>query len=330
MKIIYLNWFIPIPKIHDKYIFWNKYTIVRENIKPHKWYFWHIHSILDNFLLLLNSNNRKLSDIQILDWIIWCFFLNKNKKNFIVIHSFDIWIWIENTIKMSNSKIKKYIMYFLDFTLWKYIKYKIKKFDCIFTTTHDRYEYIKNHISSKVEFLPCIIDTHYIWTIKKDNEINKIFCPERCDLYKWLEFRKILILEIKKILPNYIFEFIHIWNDLDNFKKWLNKNNIKVTWINYLKKNELEEKIVNSDLIIWIFNNWSLSITNIQTMLLKTAIITYDKWGIIKKEKNELIPYLNELCNNNNFRKNEILKNYIFAKYTYWKSNFKKVISTYL
>ncbi len=80
-----------------------------------------------------------------------------------------------------------------------------------------------------------------------------------------------------------------------------------------MKSDKLHEKIYNADLVIWIFNNWALSMNNLETMILKTSIITFDKWWIIKKDLNELTTYINNIYLNYNFRIKEIEKNYRYV-----------------
>ena len=91
-----------------------------------------------------------------------------------------------------------------------------------------------------------------------------------------------------------------------------------------MKSDKLHEKIYNADLVIWIFNNWALSMNNLETMILKTSIITFDKWWIIKKDLNELTTYINNIYLNYNFRIKEIEKNYRYVIKKHSVKNFRK------
>jgi len=329
-KIIFFNWYIPLSIKDEKIIFWNKYIIYRKWTTISKTKFYYIKYIFSNLFSLFFYKERIKSNIQIFDSIIWCFFYDKTKKNFIFIHSYDIWIWSKIMYKNTTLKTKKILIIILELILWKYIRYKLNKFDCIFTTTYDRYLYIKKNITNNVEFIPIPINEIKIKPKEYRKKIKYVLCPERAEINKWLNFRKKIILEIKRKNPEAIFNFLNDWENLLEFKNWLEKNNIKVQWFPFLKKEELHKKIYESDLVIWIFNNGALSLNNIETMLLKTSIITYDKWWIIKKEKEDLIQYFNKIYLDINFRKNEIEKNYNFAKNTYSLENFKNIFTKYL
>lgn len=327
MKKIFTNWYFPLPRKYEKEVFWDEYIITRKFVSVQQGFLYWLKYLIKNIIFLYFYKERKEADIQIFDGISWCFYYDKNKKNILLIHSYDIWVWSEIILQSTTSKIKKWWYMILEFLFWRYIRKKIKMFDGVYAATHDRYLYIKKNIRDDVIFLPNIIDIDFDSSNKKISpQIKRVFCPERAEKNKWLDFRKKVILKIIESTPDVQFNFLNYGLDLDNFKKWVHQNNINAIWIDYLEKDELKQKIYDSDLVIWIFNNGSLSLTNLETMLLRTPIITYDKWWSIKKEKNDLLSYLEELINNKWFRETEVEKNYNFVKDFYCVKNFKKLL----
>ena len=287
--------------------------------------------MLRNYFFLLFNKYRKKSDIQIFDSIIWCFFYNKKKTNIIFIHSYDIGIWSEIIIKNSSSKIKIYLIKILDFLFWRYIKVKLHKFDKIFVTTYDRYLYLKWYGYKNIVFLPNIIKIAHNSSKKSHHKkVTHILCPERVDINKWLDFRKKIILTIHKIDPSIQFSLLDQWSELEKFKTWISDNNIPATWFPFSPLNILHKKIHDSHLIIWIFNNGALSMTNMETMLLKTPLITYDKWWSIKISNSDILKYTEKMILDYNFRMNEVQKNYDYVVKNCSPENYKKVFTTFL
>jgi len=291
----------------DKYKIYNSFHIWEK--KAIKGYFYWARYLLVNYVINLCSIQRIKADIQIFNSIIWCFFYSKKKKNIIIIHSYDIWINSDYIIENSPSKIMKYTVKILEVILWKYIRRQLQKFDGVLVATHDRLEYIRENINSESVFLPNIVEFENIYDSWKK---KIIFCPERVDINKWLEDRKKVIKLFSQKLPHYLIIMIERWNDMSEFKSWLKKEKIDVQWVPYMTEIDLLKQISTSSYVIGIFNNWALSITNMQTMLLKTAIITYDKWEVIKIDKSEITEYTEKMIADDEFRKWEIHKNFTY------------------
>gem|GEM_PF-6621507 len=85
-------------------------------------------------------------------------------------------------------------------------------------------------------------------------------------------------MKISKINPTTQFHFLEAGDDLESFKIWAKQNHISISWFGFLERSMLQKKIYEADLVIGIFKNGALSMNNIESMLLKTSIITYDRW----------------------------------------------------
>lgn len=301
-------------KIYNTFHIWEK--------KPKKSFFYWGMYLVKNFWINFVSKERKDSDIQVFNSIIWCFFYNPQKKNILIIHSYDIGIGSEYVIKNSNSLVKRVLIQTLDLVLWRYIKKRILLFDTVFAATYDRYLFIQEHIRKDVSFLPNIVELNKKYTKKDYSKIQQVFCPERVDAGKWLDMRKQILSMIKTQLPHATISLLERGNNLESLKKWLQKNNIEVSWISYMEEQELHKKIYESDLVIGIFQNGALSITNIETMLLKTPIVTYDAWGVLKIGPPDIKEYTLKILQDIDFRKQEIEKNYSYVVKSYSFSSY--------
>lgn len=331
MKKIFLSWYIPIPKEYDDIIFWKKHEIRREWVTVKKTTFYYFKYMLKNYIFLSTHKYRKKADIQMFDSIIWCFFYDKKKTNIIFIHSYDIGIWWEITIQNCSSKTKIYIIKALEYTFWKYIEKKLHTFDNILVTTYDRYTYLQWRGFKNIIFLPNIIKIAYSSPKKiQSKKITHILCPERADINKWLEYRKKIILKIQELLPDSRFHFLEIGDNIEDFKQWTQENKVKCSWFWFLPLDELHKKIHNTDLVLWIFNNGALSMSNMETMILKTPLITYDKWWSIKIDNSNILKYTEKMISDYNFRMNEVQKNYDYVIKNCSPENYKKIFTTFL
>jgi len=309
------------------YKIYNTFHIWEEKTKKHKFYW--LKYLIDNFFINIFSSERKKSEIQIFNSIIGCFFVDKTKNNILILHSYDIGINSFYVAKNSSSNIKKIMIFVWELIIWKFIRKRINLFDSVFVSTYDRYMYVKKNIRNDVCFLPNIV--HIDNCNKNISKIkNKVFCPERIDNNKWLEIRKKIITLLQKKLDSPTFYMIKTWDEFKNFSSWINKNNINVKWLPYLNDKELYAHILSSNIVLGIFNNGALSITNMETMLLKTSIITYDKWEIIKNDINNIEEYGKKIINVPAFKEHEIKRNYEYISSVHSMDFYSKLFTSYL
>ena len=306
----------------EGYIIHNTFHIGEK--KPQKWFLYWWRYLVKNIWINFMSKERKVSNIQVFNSIIWCFFYDSSKKNILIVHSYDIGIGSHIVASNSHSYIKKIGLCVLEKILWSYIRRKILLFDRVFVATQDRLKYIQKNISSEAEFLPNIIE--WVYPNKKQSDsIQKVLCPERVDSAKWLEYRKKVIQTITQLLPKVEIELLERGENIWEFKKWLNSENIKVRWIEYMTPTELHGKIRKSDLVIGIFQNGALSMTNMETMLLQTAIVTYDTWWPIQVALDKIEEYTEKLLQDEVFRRASILKNYNYITAHHSVTNYREI-----
>ena len=174
-KKIYLNGSYLSPKEQIE-VFWenyeisNTYNIHETDIQLGR-FFWGKY-LWNNLKLNLSTTERKKSDIQIYNSILWVLFYDMKKINILILHGYDIGVWTELMIQNTSSPIKKIILYILNFILWRCIRRQIRKFDYIYASTYDRYLYIQKHISDRVIFLPNPIDIEDIDIQKNLHQIK--------------------------------------------------------------------------------------------------------------------------------------------------------------
>ena len=67
-----------------------------------------------------------------------------------------------------------------------------------------------------------------------------------------------------------------------------------------------------------------------ETMYLRTPIITYDKWEIIKNNPDNIIDYTQKILSSSDFREKEVEKNYQYITTCHSLENHYKIFSSAL
>ncbi len=330
MKKVYINGSY-LSKKQQESLFWDNFSVSNTThiweFEPTIHRFYWAKYLFKNFFINLLSSERKNSDIQVFNSVIGCFFYNPQKKNILILHSYDIWVGAEFVAKNTSGAVKYFWVMFLEKLFWNYIQKKIKQFDTVFVSTHDRLEYIKRTLKDDAIWLPNIVQLPWNYEGKKIESITHVFCPERVDNNKWLEIRKQILLYLKNNIKNIHIELLERWEEIDSFTQWLQENDIQVTWIPFLTRDELYQKLSENDLIVGIFQNGALGITNMETMLLKRPLISYDTWESIQVPKEDLLEYTEKILHNPSFREKEIEKNYTYVTDIHTLENYKKIFT---
>ena len=134
----------------------------------------------------------KLKKYDIVKYNTWEWILASKKYKWQILiwesHWFHFWLNFQDTIKHFKW-LKKVVAYIIEFLLWPVIRYKIKKLDIYYVSTHNMLEFAKK-IRPDAKRLPNSIDSTFTnkWPIIKLRWNPSIFWPTRLHSFKNPQF----------------------------------------------------------------------------------------------------------------------------------------------
>jgi len=243
-----------------------------------------------------------------------------NQISIFEIHGFDIGVLGGEYLKDLDSKFKRFFGIWLDRMIKKRIIANIKKVDLFYCSTPDLVEPIFSWCGRKPIWLPNPIDFSLF---SPEGLVEKLVGFPACFLAARLHGDKSPQVAIdifnNVVKPLFPMATLHLLDngELANYYKRRLVDNKTYFWYKYMDKASLAAKIRGADLVFGDFNIGALSMLPIQVMGLRKAIITLDRYEIIKKEIFELPTLTKQLLIDVNFRKNFIEKNYNYVLSTH-------------
>ena len=280
-KITYfVNGFLIFTKNLEKNL---DYKIITYFPKSHRF------DVITNFLnYFFKQIQWKLKKYDVIHINNWENFLNAKKVKWQTLiwesHWFHFWLNFKDTSKHFKW-FKKYFSRCIDFLLWGFIRYKIKKFDIYYVSTPNMLDAAKK-IRLTTMWLPNPVNIDiFKWSWKKKiMEWNPIiFQPTRLHSFKNPKFGIDLFYKIKKKYPEATLHLIEYPNGGDYYEEYYKKtltDDKTFFWHWFKSKNELAEMYRWADIVLWHFHKdlWMMSWVELEATLCWTAVISYDKF----------------------------------------------------
>lgn len=237
---------------------------------------------------------------------------SKEQISIFEVHGFDVSILVNNYLKDLKSPIKIFLENIIDRLISPIVKRKVREVDLFYCSTPDLVLPLTEWSGRKPLWLPNPIDLEQF----SDSIIpTKLEGSPACFLAARLHGDKkpevaidIFVNTIKPKYPNATLHLIAFGELVEHYKSSL-LDPQTYFWHKYMDKETLASVIKGADLVFGDFSIGALSLLPMQVMAMKRAIVTLDKYEIIKKDIEDLpkmalqlltdIQYCNEVVERN-------------------------------